>query len=261
MTTSTPTLQEKARRLRTLHDESRILVLVNAWDAASARAVAAVPGCHAIATASHSIAAAHGYEDGEHIPFELALAAIARIAAAVDLPVTADLEGGYGDVAATVRAAIRAGAVGGNLEDAMRPVDQAVRAVRAAVAAGRDEGLPFVLNARTDAYLTGPPETALAAAVERGTAYLAAGADCVFVPGCSDPRDIRKLVAAFGPGRLSLLGVPAMPTPAELETLGVARVSYGPYPQRWTLDALTSRAATLLAAAPDRRASDARPRP
>ncbi|WP_433353256.1 isocitrate lyase/phosphoenolpyruvate mutase family protein [Micromonospora saelicesensis] len=81
------------------------------------------------------------------------------------------------------------------------------------------------------------------------------------MPGCSDPRDIRKLVAAFGPGRLSLLGVPALPTPSELETLGVARVSYGPYPQRWTLDALTSKAVTLLAPTPGRRASDVRPRP
>lgn len=155
MTTSTPTLQEKARRLRTLHDESWILVLVNVWDAASARAVAAVPGCDAIATASHSVAAAHGDQDGEHMPFELALVAIARIAEAVKSPVTADLEGGYGDMA-RARAAIRAGAVGGNLEDAMRPVDQAVRAVRAAVAASRDEGLPFVLNARADAYLHRP---------------------------------------------------------------------------------------------------------
>ncbi|MGC9667486.1 isocitrate lyase/PEP mutase family protein [Planosporangium sp. 12N6] len=241
-----PHQHEKARRLRALHREPAILVLVNAWDVASARAVAAVPGCRAVATASHAIAAAHGYDDGEQIPVDLMLAAVGRIATAVDLPVTADLEAGYGDVAATVRAAIRAGAVGGNLEDAMKPVEDSVRAVADAVAAGRAEGVDFVLNARADAYLAGPAGTALAEAVERGTAYLAAGADCVFVPGCTDPGDIRELVAAFGPGRLSLLGVPGLPEPARLEALGVARVSYGPYPQRWALEAVTRRAETLL---------------
>ncbi|GII22731.1 isocitrate lyase/PEP mutase family protein [Planosporangium mesophilum] len=245
--TPAPTQQEKARRLRALHVEPTILVLVNAWDVASARTIAAVPGCRAVATASHSIAAAHGYDDGEQMPVDLMVAAIARIAAAVDLPVTADLESGYGDVAGTVRAAIRSGAVGGNIEDAMKPLDQAVRAVEAAVAASHAEGMAFVLNARTDAYLAGPPETALADAIERGTAYLAAGADCVFVPGCTDPDHIRELAAAFGQGRLSLLGVPGLPAPAELETLGVARVSYGPYPQRWALVALTHRAEHLLA--------------
>ncbi|NJC73532.1 isocitrate lyase/phosphoenolpyruvate mutase family protein [Planosporangium thailandense] len=244
--TTTPAQHEKARKLRALHLQPPILVLVNAWDVASARAVAAVPGCRAVATASHSIAAAHGYDDGEHMPVELMVTAIARIAAAVDLPVTADLEAGYGDAAGTVRAAIRAGAVGGNLEDAMAPLDHAVRAVEAAGAASRAENLPFVLNARTDAYLAGPPETALTESIERGTAYLAAGADCVFVPGCTDPDDIRELVAAFGPGRLSLLGVPGTPEPARLEALGVARVSYGPYPQRWALDAMVRRAQTLL---------------
>jgi 2-methylisocitrate lyase-like PEP mutase family enzyme len=247
MMTPAPTQHEKAQRLRALHVEPTILVLVNAWDAVSARAIAAVPGCQAVATASHSIAAAHGYDDGEQIPVDLMVAAIARIAAAVDLPVTADLESGYGDVAATVRAAIRAGAVGCNLEDAMKPLDHAVRAVETAVAASHTQSIPFVLNARTDAYLAGPPETALADAIERGTAYLGAGADCIFVPGCTDPQDIRELVTAFGHGHLSLLGVPGLPEPAELQALGVARVSYGPYPQRWALQAVTRRAETLLA--------------
>ncbi|MFI7072611.1 isocitrate lyase/phosphoenolpyruvate mutase family protein [Micromonospora sediminicola] len=248
--TVTPLWREKARRLRALHLEPSILVLVNAWDAASARVVAGAPGCRAVATASHSIAAAHGYDDGEHIPLDLMIAAIARIATAVDLPVTADLESGYGDVAATVRAAIRAGAVGGNLEDGMKPLEHAVRAVETAVATGHEVGTPFVLNARTDAYLSGPPKTALTEAVERGTAYLDAGADCVFVPGCTDPKDIRELVTAFGHGRLSLLGVPALPRPAELAALGVARVSYGPYPQRWALEAVTRHAEALLAGRP-----------
>lgn len=243
------TQQEKAERLRTLHLDPAILVLVNAWDVASARAVAEVPGCHAIATASHSVAEAHGYEDGENIPRDLMLATVARIAAAVDLPVTADLESGFGDVPDTVSAAVRAGAVGGNIEDGMRPLSDAVRAVDAAAEAGRDVG--FVLNARTDAYLrdwSGRSSAAadLHEAVRRGTAFLQAGADCVFVPGCRTREHIEELVAAFGAGRLSLLGVPGQLSPGELEALGVARVSYGPFPQRWALEALTDRARELM---------------
>jgi 2-methylisocitrate lyase-like PEP mutase family enzyme len=241
------TLAEKADRFRRLHSDPAILVLVNAWDVASARTVAAVPGCQAIATASHSIAAALGYQDGEHIPVQLMLATIARITAAVDLPVTADLESGYGDVAATVSGAIRAGAVGGNIEDGLRPLPDALHAVESAVAAGQPAG--FVLNARTDAYLLdqhSSPDHVLAEAITRGRAFLDAGADCVFVPGCRDPEHITELVAAFGRGRLSLLGVPGLPPPQRLEALGVARVSYGPYPQRWALEALATKAEELL---------------
>ena len=241
--------RELAERLGRLHRDPAILVLVNAWDVASARAVAEAPGCQAIATASHSIADAHGYEDGENIPRQLMMAAIARITAAVDLPVTADLESGYGDVTSTVSAAVRAGAVGGNIEDGMRPLADAVGAVEAAVAAGKDVG--FLLNARTDAYLRdwpGRSSTAavLREAVRRGIAFLEAGADCIFVPGCRARDDIEELAAAFGPGRLSLLGVPGQLSPEELEALGVARLSYGPFPQRWALDALADRASALL---------------
>lgn len=246
---SVSTQKELAARFRRLHHRPEILVLVNAWDVASARAMAGVLGCEAIATASHSIAAAHGYEDGENIPRDLMLTAIGRIAAAVDLPVTADLESGYGDVPGTVSAAVRLGAVGGNIEDAMCPLQEAVRAVEAAVDAGR--GSEFVLNARTDAYVRdwpgrSSPGAALREAVRRGTAFLEAGADCVFVPGCNARDDIEELVAAFGPGRLSLLGTPGQLAPRELEALGVARISYGPFPQRWALEALTDRATALM---------------
>src|SRR5438270_5950528 len=116
------TLVDKAEELRRLHREPELLVLVNVWDSISARVVAGLPGCHAIATASHSIAASHGYPDGEVMPLGLMIAAVESIASAVELPVTADLEAGYGDPGATVRRAIAAGAVGGNLEDEMRPL-------------------------------------------------------------------------------------------------------------------------------------------
>jgi 2-methylisocitrate lyase-like PEP mutase family enzyme len=241
--------QEQAAELLALHGDPELLVLVNVWDVASARKVAAAPGCRAIATASAAIAAMFGYPDGEQIPVELMLDMTARIAAAVKLPVTADLEAGYGDVADTVRRAIGAGAVGGNLEDEMRPLDEAVAAVRAACEAAESEGVDFVLNARTDAFLMAgerDPEEVLADAIERGRAFLAAGAACVFAPGWQDADTIGKLVEGLGPRKLSLLGFPGTPPPSELAALAVARVSYGPFPQLAVLDALGDLSARLL---------------
>ena len=147
------TLSDKAATFLKLHTDPELLVLVNVWDAVSAKVVADSPGCRALATASHSIAASHGYPDGEKIPLDLMIDTIGRIVAAVDLPVSADLESGYGDVGETVRRAIGVGAVGANLEDAMRPLDESVTAVSTAVKAGEAEGISFVLNARTDAFL------------------------------------------------------------------------------------------------------------
>jgi 2-methylisocitrate lyase-like PEP mutase family enzyme len=218
------------------------------WDVASARSVAGVPGCRAIATASASIAAAHGYADGENIPVDLMLAAVGRIVAGVELPVTADLEAGYGDVDRTVRRAIQLGVVGANIEDAMRPLNESVALMRTAIAAGEAEGVPLVLNARTDVYLAGggPPDDLFAETVRRGRAFLDVGADCVFVAGCTDAEVIAALAATFGPGRLSVIGSPPAPSPRELERLGVARVSFGPYPSRVVLGALEELAADVL---------------
>lgn len=238
----------RAETLLALHHAPEILVLVNAWDVVSARAVAATAGCRAVATASAAIAAAHGYPDGEHIPVDLMFATVERIVAAVDLPVTADLEAGYGDPARTIGRAVAAGVAGANLEDGMRALDTSVSAVRAAVAAA--DGAPFVLNARTDTHLrdTGlDPAARLAEATRRGLAYLEAGAATVFVPGCVEPDEIATLAGAFGPGHLNLMGFPGLPGPAELEALGVARVSFGPAPQRWAMATLTERATELLA--------------
>ncbi|MCK9916995.1 MULTISPECIES: isocitrate lyase/PEP mutase family protein [Microbacterium] len=232
---------EKGAALRALHTDPPLLTLVNVWDVASARVVAAHPRTHAIATASHAIAAAFGYDDGERIPLELHLATVERIVASTTLPVTADLEAGYGDPAATVRRAIDVGVVGANLEDELRPLAAASAAVAAAVEAADAAGVPFSLNARTDAFLRaegrGRAES-LADAITRGRAYLAEGATCVFVPGVLDEPEVRELVAAFGPGRLSVLAAPgSLPLPV-LAALGVARVSFGPWPQRAALTAL-----------------------
>jgi len=245
--------RERAEVLRRLHTEPGLLVLVNVWDVASARAVAAVPGCQAVATASAAIAAAHGYPDGERIPVELMLDAVGRIATAVDLPTTADLESGYGEVATTIRRAVQLGVAGANLEDALRPLPAAVRMVEQAVRSAAAEGVPLVLNARTDRYLHPqgqPPAALLDETLQRGHAFLDAGADCVFVPGCTDPAAIATLADRFGPGRLSLLAVPGLPPPEQLLRLGVARLSHGPAPHRHALAALTDLAAGLQATTP-----------
>ena len=234
-------LTDDASRLLELHNAPELLSVVNVWDVVSATAVAAEPGTTALATASHSIAATFGYEDGENIPLDLHLSMIERIVAGTSLPVSADLEGGYGNVGETIRRAIGVGVVGANLEDQLRPLDEAVKNVEAALAAGTAEGIDFVLNARTDAFTVGGKrdhDTKLADAVERGSAFLAAGAPVVFVPGPLTEDDIRTLVDAFGPQKLTVIGIPGSPSLGRLEELGVARVSYGPLSQRIALTAL-----------------------
>jgi len=244
------TLRDKASELLRLHSDPQLLVLVNVWDVGSAKAVAGVPGTVALATASHSIAASYGYEDGEHIPVELMIETIGRIVAATDLPVSADLERGYGDAGETVRRAIDVGVVGANIEDGMGPLAEAVATVRAVVAAGEAAGIPFVLNARTDAFLLAgdrDPADVVDEAIERGRAFLDAGAACVFVPGKLDLATIEELVAALGQRKISTIGVPGTPAPALQAEAGVARISYGPWSQRVALTALADTAADLMA--------------
>jgi 2-methylisocitrate lyase-like PEP mutase family enzyme len=247
------TAADRATELRRLHDAVEPLILVNVWDVASARVVAGLPGCTALATASHSIAAAHGYDDGEQIPLDLMIDAIARITAAVDLPVSADLEAGYGNSGTTVRRAIGAGAVGANLEDQMRPLGDAVAAVEAAVRAGEAEGVPFVLNARTDVFLAPGDRGAdeiVAEAVRRGRAFLDAGAACVFVPGRLEAQTAQRLVEGIGLRKVSVIAVPGGASAAEFAAVGVARVSFGPWAQRVALSALAEAGVGLLAGGP-----------
>jgi 2-methylisocitrate lyase-like PEP mutase family enzyme len=238
--------------LRSLHRPGDPLVLVNVWDVATARAVAAVPGMRAIATASWSIAASLGVADGEVLPRDEMLAVVGRIARAVDLPVTADLERGYGAsapvVGETVAAAVRAGAAGCNVEDSLadgslRPLADQVSRLSAARASGGD----IVLNARTDALACG---RSLDEAIVRGRAYLAAGADCVFVLAASLP-DIPALVDALG--LVSVLARGGGPSIREWAEAGVARVSVGPGGMGVALAELSTVASILLAggAAPE----------
>ncbi len=231
----------RGTELLRLHQVPELLTVVNVWDVASAKVVADVPGTTALATASHAIAASYGYPDGEKIPVDLMLEAVGRIVAATQLPVTADLEAGYGDPAETVRRAIGLGAVGANIEDQMRPLAEAAANVEAIMKVAEAEGVEFVLNARTDAFALGRDRDqgeVLADAIERGRAFLDAGAPVVFVPARLGEEQVTELVDAFGPQKLTVIGIPGMPSLARLEELGVARVSYGPMPQNVALTAL-----------------------
>ena len=243
MTTSKKDLREKAEALRALHRAGRPLVLVNVWDSATARIVEKA-GAPAIATTSAGIAFAAGYPDGQKISRERMLEAVARIVASVAVPVTADVEAGYGDspedVHRTVEGVLEAGAVGMNLEDGTgrpdRPLaDLAVQVekIRAAVEAGRRQSVPVVVNARTDVYLdrVGPEEGRLAETLRRGVAYRDAGADCVFVPGVTDPALIGELVRRLA-CPVNVLAGAGSPPVSELARLGVARVSLGSGPMR-----------------------------
>ncbi|MFI2608175.1 isocitrate lyase/phosphoenolpyruvate mutase family protein [Kitasatospora sp. NPDC018619] len=224
--------RERARLLRELHRPGEPLVLANAWDVASARLVAGA-GARAVATASASVSWSLGSADGGGADPEQVLARTAQVVRAVDLPVTADLEGGYADTAAgvgaTVAALLDTGAVGVNLEDEGRPAAEAAERIAAARAAADAAGVPLFVNARTDVFLRGigAPEGRLDDAVARLRAYVAAGADGVFTPGVSDPATIAALVAAV-PAPLNVLVGPGAPAVAELARLGVARISLGP---------------------------------
>lgn len=222
---------DRAAALLTLHAGPGF-VLPNAWDAGSARILEQV-GFPAIATTSAGIAWSCGVPDGQALDRDTMLEHVGRIVAAVGVPVTADLEAGYGDtpedVGRTVARAVELGVVGANLEDAGRAglfgIDEAVDRLAAARAAAPNG--TFVLNARTDTYMAGTTGDPFAETVERAVRYLAAGADCVFVPGVVEPETIRRLAAEI-PGPLNVVaGLANLIDAPTLFSLGVTRVSLG----------------------------------
>jgi 2-methylisocitrate lyase-like PEP mutase family enzyme len=230
-------------KFRAMHHGGRILLLPNAWDVASAR-VFEEAGFGAIATTSAGVAFTLGHPDGQRISRDEMLGVVRRIAMAVKVPVTADVEAGYGkrpeDAARTATEVSEAGAVGMNLEDATgdpkRPLFDLtlqVERVKAVRAAAREL---VVLNARTDVYLLQleTPETRYGAALKRLAAYRNAGADCVFVPGLQDVATIARLVKDLG-CPVNILAGPGAPAVAELEKIGVARVTVGSGPMRATM--------------------------
>lgn len=227
---------DRANAFRTLHDRSKLLLLPNAWDAGSAR-LFAQRGFAAIATTSGGLAWSLGYADGEQAPRTEVLAAVARITRVVDLPVTVDIETGYGDtpdeVAATVKAVISVGAVGINIEDGrpghgpLRPVAEAAERVRAARAAADASGVPIVINARVDHWMqhdAAPADARLEDALHRARAYLAAGADVIYPIGLRDRACLAALVKGLD-APINVAAAAGMPDLAELAELGIARVS------------------------------------
>lgn len=216
---------------RSLHDPKNPLVLSNVWDVASA-VITEAAGARALATTSAGLAWSLGFPDGDEIAPALAIDAIARIAAAVSIPVTADIEGGYAespsDVEGTVSAVLEAGAVGVNIEDGQRAPFEAGSRVAAARRAADRAGVPLFINARTDVFLAGigGPDGRVAEALHRAARYVDAGADGVFIPGVTDPDTIASLVAGISVP-VNIMAGPGAPSVGELGRLGVARVSLG----------------------------------
>jgi 2-methylisocitrate lyase-like PEP mutase family enzyme len=248
--------KRKAQDLLAMHCGGDVLVLPNVWDVASARIVEQ-EGYGALATTSAGIAFSLGYSDGQQIPRAEMFAAIARIARSVKIPVTADVESGYGsgpDAAkSTALAVIEAGAVGMNLEDApgesgspLADLAAQVEKIRAVRAGAASADVPIVLNARTDVYLlqVGNPSSRYDETVRRLSAYRDAGADCVFAPGLRDPATIKRL-AADVKCPLNILAGPGSPSIEELRALGVARVSLGSGPMRAAMGTLRRTAHAL----------------
>ena len=251
-----PTRQDRFRAFEALHVPGTPLILFNAWDAGSAKAVAD-GGATAIATGSASVAAAHGFDDAEALPLDLALANAARIVAAVDLPVTIDFEGGYAadpeGVAAHVQRLAGTGAVGCNFEDqvvggeGLHPIAfQAARIRAVREAAGAD----FFINARTDLFLQAKPEThdgaMVDAALERAHAYAEAGANGFFVPLLADLSLLERFCKA-SPLPVNFMAFPGAPAAAQVAATGVARISHGPFPYKLAMKALREAAEAVYA--------------
>lgn len=249
--------RDLAAAFRALHVPGKPLVLFNIWDAGSAGAVAAA-GAPAIATGSWAVAAVHGAGDGETLPLELVLANLARIVGTVGVPVTLDLESGYGTdpqgVGRSVGQAIIAGAVGLNIEDSvpgartLRPVEEAAARYAAARQAADEVGVNAFLNARTDVFLLadgGHDMGLVEEALARADAYAAAGADGLFVPGLADPALIGA-VTARSPLPVNVMMGKATPPVSALAALGVARVSHGHGPYVEAMQALEAAARAAM---------------
>jgi 2-methylisocitrate lyase-like PEP mutase family enzyme len=226
----------RAQIFHKLHDRANLLLLPNAWDAGSA-ALFAHHGFAAIATTSGGMAWSLGYQDGQQAPLTEVLAATARITRVVDLPVTVDMESGYGEspdaVAAAVRGVIDAGAVGINLEDSLpghgplRDIEVAAERIRAARTAAVDAGVPIMINARVDVWMQPEmhdPASGLDEAIRRAQAYLAAGADGIFPIGLVERDVLATLVRLIG-APINVAAISGMPDLQELARIGVARVS------------------------------------
>ena len=228
----------RANLFKSLHKKGDPLILFNIWDAGSANALQEI-GAKAIATGSWSVAAAHGFSDGEKLPFDLALANLKRIVQSVDVPVTIDLEGGYGRLQESVTEVIQAGAVGINFEDqivggeGLYSIEEQCARIRAIRETAEDLSIPLFINARTDIFLKSGPESHtehhLDEAARRAASYAEFGASGFFAPGLMDAKLIEKL-CELSPIPVNIMMLPDALSPKQLAELGVARISYGPIP-------------------------------
>jgi 2-methylisocitrate lyase-like PEP mutase family enzyme len=248
---------EKAKTFHALHKKGEPVILFNIWDAGSAVAVE-YAGAKAIATGSHSVAAANGFDDGESLPLDFVLVNIKRIVNAVDVPVSLDFEGGYATDIDTLKANVRrvldTGAVGINFEDqvvggeGLYSIDEQSQRIAAVREVADDGGIPFFINARTDLFLKNLPaddtKDLVEEAVKRSEAYAAAGASGFFAPGLRDPELIREL-CDLSPLPVNIMVMPDTPSNSEMATLGVARISYGPGPYRQMITSLKSAASAI----------------
>ena len=251
-----PDQSKKAETFRRLHRGARILILPNAWDVASARLFEDA-GFPAVATSSAGLMVSLGYPDGEAIDREEFVAATRRIARALSVPLSADIVGGFGrsprEVVSTVRSVIEAGAIGINIEDSrhetkeLLPIPAQVERLKAVRKLRDALDVPFVINARTDALSLAPgePEALLAEAIRRGTAYRDVGVDCLYPMGLTDPESIAGYVKAVE-FPINVMIRKGLPSIAELQRLGVARVSFGPSASYATMGLLRRASAEVL---------------
>lgn len=250
-----PTSAEKAAALAALHVPGDPLIVVNVWDAMTARIVARTPGVRALASASHSVAYTYGVDDGEGMTVDMALDAARRITGATELPVSVDFERGYAadarGVGENVARLIEAGAAGLNIEDSLagatserRPLAEAAERVAAARAAAEAAGVPLAINARTDT-LAGSPDN-WSEAIDRANAYVDAGATSIFMLGLRDERMVADAVAAVR-APIAVFAHPGYLPLERLAELGVGRVSFGPQTLGLTLHHLADAAARLTA--------------
>jgi 2-methylisocitrate lyase-like PEP mutase family enzyme len=243
---------EKAQEFAALHVKGLPVILYNAWDAGSAKAIVDA-GAKAIATGSWSVAAAQGFKDGEELPLAFAEQIIERITATVDKPVTMDFEGGYSDDNTTLMSNIirllDLGIVGINFEDrvvkgkGLYSVDRQASRIAAIREAAERKGIPLFINARTDVFLGNGSD--VDEALKRGKAYASAGASGFFIPGSTTPDQIRR-IATETPSPVNVMVMEGVPSNDELAQLGVARVSYGPIPYVETMGALRTKAGKLF---------------
>ncbi len=251
------TQRQRAETFNELHIKGEPVILFNIWDAGSAKAVADA-GAKAIATGSHSVAAANGFDDGESLPLDFAIANIERIVKAVDVPVTLDFEGGYASDVDTLRLNIQrvldAGAVGINFEDqvvggeGLFSIEEQSKRIAAIQEIANESGIRLFINARTDVFLKTYPAVhtheQLEEVLERANAYADAGASGLFAPGLRDPEMIRE-ICDRSPLPVNIMVLPDTPSNSELADLGVARISYGPGPYRQMIASLKSAASAV----------------